>query len=131
MSRQPLSSGRRSAETRTPRIVFVKSDLSFGFKYFHDQDGAGQSLKTWLDTEPLLVQGLFDKLVFLSNNSLTAVQKDKILTLYKQFPAKHQTDYSCLAGFESENWGTIRKLNGQKGRAAGFLTNTEQNSPAS
>lgn len=121
MSKQPLSTGRRLAETRTPRVVFVKSDLSFSFKYFYDQDGAGQSLKTWLDTEPLLVQGLLDKLIFLSSNNLTAVQQNKILTLYQQFPAKKQTDFSCIAGFENENWGTIRKLNGQQGRAAGFL----------
>lgn len=121
MARQPLSSGRRLAETRTAKVVFVKSDLTFSFKYFQDQDGTGQSLKTWLETEVLLVQGLVNKLVYLSDNTLTASQQNKILTLYRQFPARNQTDFTCLAGFENENWGTIRKLNGQKGRAAGFL----------
>ena len=103
------------------KVVFVKSDLAFSFKYFHDNDGAGQSLKSWLDAEPLLVQGLFDKFVFLSDNSLTASQQHEILSLYKQFPEKKNTDFSCPVGLEDENWGTIRKLNGQKGRAAGFL----------
>lgn len=120
MARKPLSSGRRKPETRDVRIV-VKSDLTFSFKYFQDLDGVGQSLQNWIDTDPQSVKGLFDKLVYLSSNTVTSSQQTEILALYQRFPSKKDTDFKCPPGLEDENWGTIKKLNGQKGRAAGFL----------
>lgn len=127
MSSKPLSKSRRAAETRNliKEITseFEESSLTFSLKYFQDIDGAGQSLNTWLNSSKYLLQGFFNKLIYLNSNNITNAQKDEILALYKHFPDKKKTDFTCLPGLENENWGTIRKINGQKGRVAGFLNN--------
>lgn len=122
MPKQPLSQGRRGAETRQPRVVFSPSHITFSFKYFNQQDPAGQSFKSWLEHNPELVEGLLDKLIYLSEESITVSQQNQVLALYSSaFPDKKHTRFNCPPGLENERWGTIRRIGGQKGRVAGFL----------
>ncbi|MDO5070671.1 MAG: hypothetical protein Q4D78_10865 [Neisseria zoodegmatis] len=121
----PLKESRQGKETKK---VKTKSDnegyISFSFRYFQNTDQLpAQSLETWHTDGSTL--DLLYSLVHISQRNITELQAgDKKLTLYKKFPDKTVNEFSCPRELnESENWGCLRNIGGQKARVAGFLRN--------
>lgn len=117
-----LAAAQRPTDVRDKKIE-TPDLLSFNFRYLSCDTNPGQSPEQWceLANKTTLLADFVRKLVHLSDQNITVSQSEKSLTLYKGFPGKRVTDFSCPTGLENKNWGTIRNIGGQKARVAGFL----------
>lgn len=120
--RRPKAKKIREVETRQPNLT-TKPKIVFSFEHFLDHDDVGQSLATWVDNNPKLLQGLFEKLQHLSSKNTATLSQDDVFTLYGDFPSNNNTDFKCPPNFNDKSWGVIRNIGGQKARVAGFLEN--------
>lgn len=119
--RKAMAQKQRSVEIREPKTT-EKTYIVFSFKYLLDVDDVGQSLVTWAAADEKLLLGLLQKMLHISKLTTGEVTQGNTLTLYGDFPASHNSDFSCPPQLANEkNWGVIRNIGGQKSRVAGFL----------
>lgn len=117
-----IRSSSRNEETKSAKREVKTTDrfISISFKYFHNVDGVGQSMKTWKDEDSL--SDLIDKLIYITSNGITKVISDGIFTNYTRFPDVSVNDFKCPDDISvDEDWGVIKNIGGQKKRVAGFL----------
>lgn len=124
MSRnKPLKSSSRNKETREIKSKPDQDNhIAISFRYFQNFDSNPvQSLNNWHDENRLL--DMLTSLEYISKNNIVRLQSiDRKLTLYGGFPNHKVNDFSLPDGLsETENWGALRNIGGQKARIAGFL----------
>ena len=114
------ASDSRTANVRTERKV--KDDLpmlSFNFKDFDfNQCPPGQTLETWQKDK--MLDKLMTKFIDVSSCTRPEAEQKGLLKVYGDFPANSQFKTPRHIKGEVE-WGTIRRIGGQKPRLAGYI----------
>lgn len=119
--RKPLKSVNRGEETRTAKLSVQDNYISVSFRYFQNtEEYPAQSLAQWEQDGDLL--DMVNSLVYITQHNISELQSTKKMTLYHSFPDKEVNEFTLPSSLShDENWGTIRKVGGQKARVAGFL----------
>ncbi|WP_114908258.1 hypothetical protein [Haemophilus haemolyticus] len=123
-----LKSSGRGIENRIPKSLINKSPkyISVSFLYFQNiDDYPAQSLENWDDEGRLL--DMLKTLQHVTSNDITQLQSsDEKIKLYHDFPPKSVNEFSippslkgCME--DSDKWGVLRNVGGQKPRIVGFL----------
>lgn len=115
-------SGKKARSVDNMPTRDVAEDLKkvvFSFKYLDfSQCPPGQTFNEWQS------EGLLDDfakvLSEISDKTIDAAKADKSIELYGEFPSL--SDFKVPDKLDPNlNWGTIRKIGGQKPRVAGFF----------
>jgi hypothetical protein len=115
------SSIQRKGINRTEREVTEEKPLMlFSFKdfQFNSQIPPGQSYKHWQESE--LLAYMLDKFGHICNVNRIEAEQQKYLKVYGAFPFNSEFKNPFSDDMELQ-WGVIMRINGQKGRVAGYV----------
>lgn len=112
---------RRMVDTREERPTAMKDKLiTFSFKDFdRSQIPPGQNYEEWAENK--LLPYMMYKFGEICNKTVAQALSEGFLTIYGDFPPI--SEFKVPAYIQGKvNWGTIQKINGQKGRVAGYVS---------